>query len=211
MRRPEPPRVSSLSALRKSVRDRCHAGINPKSRLLASDAAIANAEHRQIDSRRGDLWQGRGDRAREQRQRRRGEEHADSAAGDTQGSRLDEQLATQSRRRCADCCAHRELAPPVRRARQQQVGDVGAGDQQHQSDRAEHGQHHGPRVAHRDRPRADACPPSSAASRRSTAASTSARAAPALRAPAPSSRPAPAARRPRGTRCRVRPGRAVPP
>ena len=55
---------------------------------------------------------------------------------------LDQQLPHDAPARGAHRVAHRDLARPRRRARQQQVGDVGARDQQHEADRAHQRQEH---------------------------------------------------------------------
>ena len=58
------------------------------------------------------------------------------AAGEREQQALDQQLPDDAPARRAHRVAHRHLARPRRRARQQQVGDVGAGDEQHEADRA---------------------------------------------------------------------------
>ena len=67
---------------------------------------------------------------------------ADDAAGGGEQQALDQQLPHDAPARRAHRVAHRDLARPCRRARQQQVGDVGAGDQQDEADRAHQGQEH---------------------------------------------------------------------
>ena len=58
----------------------------------------------------------------------------------------DDKLAEQPSHARADSGAHRDLAAADFRAGQQQVGDVDAGDQQHEYHRAQQDQH---RLAHR--------------------------------------------------------------
>ena len=53
---------------------------------------------------------------------------------------LGEQLTDHPRPPGAQRRAHRELAAPLRASRQQQVGDVDAGDRQHQQHRADYGE-----------------------------------------------------------------------
>ena len=56
---------------------------------------------------------------------------------------LHQQLPHQAPARRANRHAHGDLTRALRRARQQQVGDVGAGDQEHEADRAHQRQEHG--------------------------------------------------------------------
>ena len=61
---------------------------------------------------------------------------AEHAAGPRHQQALGEQLPNQASATGAERQAQRELAPPRHRARQQQHGDVGARDQQHEADHA---------------------------------------------------------------------------
>ncbi len=71
----------------------------------------------------------------------------ENAAGDREQHAFSEQLAHDARAAGSQCGADRELAFASRGAHQQQVGDIGAGDQQHQSYRAQHDQQRIARVA----------------------------------------------------------------
>ena len=71
-----------------------------------------------------------------------GDAEADDAAGGGEQQALDQQLPHDAPARRAHRVAHRDLARPCRRARQQQVRHVGARDQQHEADRAHQGQEH---------------------------------------------------------------------
>ena len=71
-----------------------------------------------------------------------GDAEADDAAGGGEQQALDQQLPHDAPARGAHRVAHGDLARPCRRARQQQVGDVGARDQQHEADRAHQRQEH---------------------------------------------------------------------
>ena len=62
------------------------------------------------------------------------DENPERAADRRQQQALGEQLPDQRRARRADREPHRDLFLPRRRARQQQVGDVRADDQQHEGD-----------------------------------------------------------------------------
>ena len=79
-----------------------------------------------------------GERECQQHARRADRHHeADHAARDGEQDALDERLCDDLPARRADRQPQRRLAAPRRRAREQQVGDVGAGDQQHQAADAE--------------------------------------------------------------------------
>ena len=66
-----------------------------------------------------------------------GDHQADDAAGKAEDDRLGQQLPEQPAAAGPHRHADRELTLTRRRTRQQQVGDVRAGDQQHQADRTE--------------------------------------------------------------------------
>ena len=70
------------------------------------------------------------------RQRRR-QQQAGDAAQQRQQHAFEDQLSQQSPRARAHRSADGKFATPAFGARQQQVGDVGAGDQQHQADGTE--------------------------------------------------------------------------
>ena len=84
------------------------------------------------------------------------ENRPEHAAGERQHDALGQQLAHDAAAARADGGAHGNLAPPAGRAHEQQVGDVRAGDQQHEADGAdEHQQRRADvgdeRFAHRHR------------------------------------------------------------
>ena len=90
-------------------------------------------ERRRLEPWNGELLGGR----REQRLKTPGrDEHAAGRAGPRERDALDEQLPHEPETAGAERRPHRQLALPRRRARQEQVGDVGAGDEQHEADRA---------------------------------------------------------------------------
>ena len=64
-----------------------------------------------------------------------GEEQADAAADEAEHHALDQQLTDDAPARGAEGDADGDLARPMRRAREQQVGDVRAGDEQHEARR----------------------------------------------------------------------------
>ena len=75
------------------------------------------------------------------------ESHAENAAGQGEQHAFSQQLAHDARAAGSQCGADRELAFADGGAHQQQIGDIGAGDQQHQSYRAQHHQQRIARVA----------------------------------------------------------------
>ena len=66
-----------------------------------------------------------------------GERQSERAADEAEHDRFGDQLADQARAAGAEGRAHRELAVSRRAAREQQVGDVRAGHEQHESNRAQ--------------------------------------------------------------------------
>ena len=76
-------------------------------------------------------------RAEEERQRDSGEDEREHAGRERDGERFRHLEAHELRARRADRAAHGEVASPRLRAHQEQVGDVGARDQQHHGHRAE--------------------------------------------------------------------------
>src|SRR5262245_58562986 len=75
------------------------------------------------------------------------QQQTEQAAGQSERQIFRQQLSQHPPARRAQSGAHRQLAPPRRRPRQQQVGDVGARDQQHAADRAEQQPERSARVA----------------------------------------------------------------
>ena len=81
-----------------------------------------------------------GEQRRAGAQRALGEQQAGGAAGEAEHQRFDEQLLQHAAAPGAERGADRDLLAAAERAREQQVADVGAGDQQHEADGGE--QHH---------------------------------------------------------------------
>ena len=65
------------------------------------------------------------------------EDQAEHAADDRQHDAFGQQLADDPAARAADRRADRDLAPAAGRAHEQEVRDVGAGDEQHEADGAD--------------------------------------------------------------------------
>ncbi len=66
-----------------------------------------------------------------------GQRQAQRASREREQDAFGKQLAEDSSRACAKRSANRELAGAARGARQQKIGDVHAGDQEHESNRGE--------------------------------------------------------------------------
>ena len=74
----------------------------------------------------------RGREQREEAQQPDGQQQAERAADHGEQQRLGDELSEQPAAAGAERRAHRHLPLPGDRAREQQVGDVGAGDEQHE-------------------------------------------------------------------------------
>ena len=147
---PRPPLFSASTGDWRAASD---AGIRPKSRPAATDTASENASTRPSTAISRS--------ARQAAQRRRGEvhapereQHAEPAAGQRRapGSRCTSSASDPSGWRRAPARTAASCERAVARD-QQQVGDVGAGDQQHEADRAHQHQQRRSRAA--DRPLAN--------------------------------------------------------
>ena len=138
--RPPPrraPRPPSRSPVWRSPRAARRTGAMPNSRLLASDTARAKpraARSTPACSMRGTPS---GLAAISASHRGRGQEDAESPAGEAEHEVLGQQLPGDPHPRGADGGAHRQLARPRGRPREQHVRDVEARDQEDQADGAE--------------------------------------------------------------------------
>ena len=116
----------------------CQAGARPNSTPIVSAAAAQNATTRMS---KASVTVGGQQSLRNQRRRdaknRGANRDAEPAADQRQHQAFGQQLADDAPPPGAERGAHRELARPRAGARQQQVRDVGAADQQHESDDAE--------------------------------------------------------------------------
>ena len=86
------------------------------------------------------------DEGREHAGRPSREEQAERAAGEREHGALGQQLADQPAASGAERRPHRQLAVAAQEPRQRQVGDVRAGDEEHETGRAKEEQQHRPRV-----------------------------------------------------------------
>ena len=94
-----------------------------------------NAEHAPVERHlQVDVVRGRRQLPHEQAAEPAGEEEPEDGAQSREHEALAEQLPRQPGARGAERQAYAQLVAPRRRAREQQVGDVGAGDEQHEAD-----------------------------------------------------------------------------
>jgi hypothetical protein len=90
---------------------------------------------------------GAGGASRQQFRQPRGQQRAENPAGRGQHQALGEELADHAHPARPERRADGDLALPRGAAREQQVGDIGTGDQQNEAHRAEHHEHRRLRVA----------------------------------------------------------------
>ena len=134
---PPPMRLRSMSL--RSVRDAFHAGTMPNSKPVAIDTASAKSSTR-TSSRivAGSTGSCGPTSATSDFVERHRERDAGDAAEQRQQHTLGEQLLRDASAAGAERGAHRKLARARRAARELEIGDVRAGDEQHERDRAEH-------------------------------------------------------------------------
>ena len=111
----------------------CQAGNSPKSRPVPIVTRGGEQQHRAVHPDLQRLGGFVGQHREDQVERPSRHEQAGEAADHRQHHRLGQQLADQLPAVGADRQADRHLARPRRRPRQQQVGDVRAGDEQDQA------------------------------------------------------------------------------
>jgi hypothetical protein len=63
--------------------------------------------------------------------------HAKRTTGEREKDAFAQQLTDDLVKLRAQCCPYSDLQHPARRSRQHQIGDIGAGDQEHKSDRTD--------------------------------------------------------------------------
>ena len=111
------------------------AGIMPNPITVAASVAAVNSEHAPVERQiEGDGIRGRVQLGQEKAGRPPREHRPADRAGGGQHRALREHQTREPPRRSAERQADAQLVPPRRAARQQQVGDVDAGDQQHERD-----------------------------------------------------------------------------
>ena len=149
-RAPRPPLFSASTGDCRAASDE---GTRPKSEAGDDRNGEREREHAAVDR---DLGSARQARAAPTRRRRRSRTRAARRARPpaSASSRLSLHIQrVRSQRLAPSASAHRGLVRSRRRADEQQVGDVGARDQQHEPDRAHQHQQRRPGAA--DRPLAD--------------------------------------------------------
>ena len=115
---------------------------------MAIASAGGEGDHRPVETDPGDAGQAVRRRPRQHLHPPTGEDQAQAAADHRQEGALGEQLADQAAAGGAQRQPHGDLAPAPGGARQQQTGDVGAGDEQDEGDRAGEQQEEGPGIGH---------------------------------------------------------------
>ena len=151
VRRPDPA-PSCLSTVWTSCFDACSAGTIPNTSAVSTREPEPEPQDRQIrigvDAERRDRPRQRGQQQREQAlERPPGEERAGHAAGQRDDQAFGEQLLEQAAAAGADRQPHGDLLRAARRPGEEQVGDVRAGDEQHQSEGGEDDRGHAEDVA----------------------------------------------------------------
>ena len=135
-RKPVPDRPPlSLSVVVRSVLELCSAGIRPNRMPVASETGERERDDAPVEADERAVLADAREAGGVDRRAARGcpaqpSDQAEHAAGQRQHDALGEQLADDAAARAADRGADRDLAPASGRAHEQQVGDVGAGDEQ---------------------------------------------------------------------------------
>ena len=125
-----------------------HAGNRPRSRPAATETTQPEEQHRTVDRDLVEPRQVPGGGKYERPHRQPGERERRRAAGQAEQQALEEDRARESPPAGAQGEADRELAGARLRAHEEQVGDVHAGDQQQDPDRAQQEPQRRPDVAH---------------------------------------------------------------
>ena len=139
-------RPPSFSASFRSERPARNAGSPPARTPVRIDTPTTKTRHgASMESR----WRAAPDprAARHRARTRASHEEPGGAAGDREHERLDQHLLEDARAAGAERGADGELFAPRERASEQQVGDVRAGDQEHEGDGGEEHDERHPHVA----------------------------------------------------------------
>ena len=131
------PRVPSLSASFRSGREPASAGARPKPTPVTSATAMVNASTRPSSATSLARGSASGLMATSASTPHTASKRPSAAPDRRQEQALGQKLADEPRAPGAERRANGHLAVARRRAREHQVGDVGAGDEQHEPDRAE--------------------------------------------------------------------------
>ena len=134
----------SLSVSTRSTRAARHAGSSAKSASVTRRQQQRKADRVPVERDRVCARQDDGAGTDERREGKLRERDARDGRGDGQDRGLDQHLTDEAAAVGAERPAHGHLARAALAADEQQVGDVGAGDEQQASDGAEHQQQRGP-------------------------------------------------------------------
>ena len=134
---PVAPRPPSLSDSARFVFEMSSAGASPKAMPVASETSAVKARTRASSSRLRDARDAFGAERDDQIRAPEREHHARDAAEAGQQHALGQKLADDARAARAERQPHLDLTLPADGAFEQQVGDVHAGDQQHERDGAQ--------------------------------------------------------------------------
>ena len=139
-RRPRPPATArvpdSASAACTSTRLACSAGTRPKTTLVTSATSSVIASTRHVELHGIAERKHVGAQLDERAQHAPADDEAERAAAERQQRALDQQLPDDGAPSAAERHARGDLARARARAREQQPGDVDAGDEQHEADGA---------------------------------------------------------------------------
>ena len=127
---------TSFSEMLTTCSRRCSSGARPKSTPVTIEMASVNSEHDRVERDLGRSRQALRIRRQQRAQAGEAERGAERAAGERQHDPFGQELPQQPPASGAERRADRELPLPRLGARQQQVGEIGAGDEQHEPDRA---------------------------------------------------------------------------
>ena len=161
-RRPLPalaPRVPSFKALVRSGRDTCSAGTLPNTRAVRTDNPEAAANTRRSSAMPATRGTPSGIDVRSTSIAHHASRNGKRGSEDREHETLDHELTNQTHPSRTECGSDRDLALARARTRKLQVGDIGAGDQQHDSHRAEQHEHPRLRGSCRRRGHGAAAPP----------------------------------------------------
>ena len=140
-RAPVLPRPPLLSAVVRSTPELCSAGTIPKATPVASDISAAAASTRRFSAIAVDTWYLVGEAALRIWMPQAGGDHGERGASTGQHEAFDQQLPHQPPASRAERRAEADLALTRAGAREQQIGDVGARDEQDDADGAKQHQH----------------------------------------------------------------------
>ena len=143
-----------MSAVGQALDARVHDGRKAKEHAGRRCDAEREEQHERVDRDLARPRQTRWIRADQRLHADAGEQHAEGAAGDRQQHAFGHELPEQPAAACAKRRAHREFTMTCLGAREQQVREIGAGDEQHETDGGLQHPDRAARAAERSRPAA---------------------------------------------------------